>query len=144
MSQIRWVTPDFAVSPQIDARVVGEAAALGFKSVVNNRPDGEALGQPKGEEIAAAAAAHGLQYRAVPFSGPPPPATVEALSDLLGALPAPVLAYCRTGTRSIMAWAMAQALVGARPVDELILLAEKAGYDLSGARPALETLSPRH
>lgn len=117
---------------------------MGFKTLLNNRPDGEAPGQAQGGDIAAAAAAHGLAYRALPFAGPPPPATVAALSELLDQAPGPVLAYCRSGTRSIMAWAMAQALTGARPVDELITLAREAGYDLAGTRAALEALSPTH
>lgn len=117
---------------------------MGFKTIIANRPDGEALGQPKGDEIRAAAAAQGLHYAALPFAGPPPPATVEAMGDLLQEAPAPVLAYCRTGTRSIMAWAMAQALTGARAPDEIITLAKNAGYDLAGTREALEALSPRH
>lgn len=143
MNQIRWVTPDFAVSPQIDSDTVAEAAAKGFKTIMNNRPDGEALGQPKGDDIAAAAAAHGLEYRSLPFVGPPPPVTVDAMSRVLQEAPGPVLAYCRTGSRSIMAWAMAQALSGTRSSDELITLAKNAGYDLSRTREALEALSPR-
>lgn len=143
MSQIRWITPEFAVTGQMDGNAVAEAATMGFKTIVNNRPDGEAMGQPKGDEIAAAAASQGLEYRSLPFAGPPPPVTVDAMSRVLQEAPSPVLAFCRTGNRSIMAWAMAQALSGTRSADQLITLAKNAGYDLSGTRVALEALSPR-
>ena len=143
MSQIRWVTPDFAVSPQLDANGVAEAATLGFKTILNNRPDGEAPDQPKGAEIATAAASHGLEYKALPFAGPPPPVTVDAMTHVLQETSGPVLAFCRSGARSITAWAMAQALTGARSADELITLAKNAGYDLARTREALEALSPK-
>jgi uncharacterized protein (TIGR01244 family) len=66
--------------------------------------------------------------------------TAAALDEANG----PVLAYCRTGTRSITAWALAQALAGSSHTpDEIIALAQKAGYDLSGARGALEALAPK-
>lgn len=143
MTELKWVTPQFAVAPQITAGDVAIAAAQGIKTIINNRPDGEVPGQPKGEELRQAAAAQSLAYYALPFAGPPPPATVADMAVLLDRSTAPVLACCRTGTRSITAWGMAQALSGARRPDEIIALARKAGYDLSGAREALETLAPR-
>ncbi len=65
--------------------------------------------------------------------------TAEALDEANS----PVLAYCRSGARSITAWALAQALAGSHTPDEIIALAQKAGYDLTGARGALETLAPK-
>lgn len=143
MAEFRWVTPDFAVAAQLAPGDIARAATGGFVTLINNRPEGEEPGQPKGAEIRAAAEAAHLAYQAIPFAGPPPPGVVAATADLLEQASGPVLAYCRTGTRSIMAWAMAQALSGTRPANEIIALAAKAGYDLSGARGAIEALAPR-
>ncbi len=122
---------------------MARAAELGFKTIVNNRPDNEALGQPSGAEIRAAAEAAGLAFVDIPFSGRPPPAVVAETALLLEREAGPVLAYCRTGTRSINAWALATALAGTIRPNEIIALAEKAGYDLEGARGALETVAPK-
>jgi uncharacterized protein (TIGR01244 family) len=143
MIEIHRVTPDFAVAGQLSPADLAQAAADGFKMIVKNRPEGEDIGQPSDAEMEAAATAAGLDFRALPFSGPPPPAMVAETAMLLENARGPVLAYCRTGKRSIMAWAMAQALEGARSPDEIIALAGKAGYDLAGARGALEGLSPK-
>ena len=144
MSAFKPVTSDFAVSPQIRAEDLAGLAAAGFRTIVNNRPDGEAPDQASGAEIAAAAAAHGLTYKALPYAGgPPSPAVIEQTAALLAAAPGPILAYCRTGTRSIMAWGMAQALEGNLAPDEIIAKAAEAGYDLAGVRGALERLAPK-
>jgi uncharacterized protein (TIGR01244 family) len=143
MTVFRLVTPEFSVAGQIDATDVARAAELGFKTLINNRPDREEPGQPSGEAIKAAAEAAGLRYRSLPYAGQPPPNVVAETALLLEQAPGPVLAYCRTGTRSIKAWALAQALAGTRRPDEIIALAAKAGYDLREARGALETLAPK-
>lgn len=143
MTDFQRVTSDFAVAGQLNPGDFARAAAAGFKTVVNNRPEGEEAGQPSEAEVKAAAAAAGLTYRSVPFAGAPPPGAVAATAELLEEAAGPVLAYCRTGRRSITAWAMAQALSGERRPNEIIALAAKAGYDLEGARGALETLAPR-
>jgi len=143
MTEFRAVTPDFAVAAQLSVDDVARAAVQGFKTIVKNRPEGEDADQPKEGEIRAAADAAGLQFRVIPFSGAPSPSAVAETATLLEETPAPVLAYCRSGRRSIMAWAMAQALAGVHRPDELIELAAKAGYDLEGARGALETLAPK-
>lgn len=143
MTEFHTVTPDFAVAGQITPADVARAAAEGFKVLVCNRPDGEDPGQATAAEIKAAAEAAGLTYRALPYQGPTPPGIVGETAALLEETKGPVLAYCRTGKRSIMAWALAQALSGDKRPDEIIALAAKAGYDLSGARGALDTLAPK-
>lgn len=143
MSQFRTVTPEFSVAEQLQPVDFAAAAAAGFKTVINNRPEGEGADQPKEAEVRAAAEAAGLKFLSLPFSGLPMPAIVAETATMLEGAPGPVLAYCRTGTRSITAWAMAQALSGARSPDEIIALAAKAGYDLERARGALETLAPK-
>jgi sulfide:quinone oxidoreductase len=122
---------------------IARAGAEGYKVLVINRPEGEDPDQPKLAEIRAAAEAAGLQFHALPFTGPPPPAAVGETAQILEQAPGPVLAYCRTGRRSIMAWSMAEALAGNMSPDEIIAAATKAGYDLAGARGALDTLAPK-
>jgi sulfide:quinone oxidoreductase len=93
-------------------------------------------------EAETAARAAGLAYQALQFTGAPPPGVVAEVAALLDQRPGPVLAYCRTGARSLTAWAMAQALCGARAPDEIIALAKNAGYDLAGIRGVLARLAP--
>lgn len=144
MSEFKRVTPDFAVAAQLSADDIARAATEGFTTIIVNRPDGEQPGQPSTNEIKAAALAAGLNFKAIPFQGlPPAPAIVMETAAALDEAKGPVLAYCRSGTRSITAWALAQALAGSHTPDEIIALAQKAGYDLSGARGALETLAPK-
>lgn len=142
MSEFRTVTPDFAVAPQLDLEDFARAAAAGFKIVVNNRPDREQPNQMTGAEAEAAAKAAGLRYVALPFTGAPAPAIVAETAALLDEAEGPVLAYCKSGTRSVTAWAFAQALSGRRRPEEIIALAAGAGYDLAGARGALDRLAP--
>lgn len=143
MTEFHRVTPHFAVAGQVTLDDVARAAAEGFKVLVVNRPEGEDPEQPKLAEIRAAAESAGLRFRVLPFTGPPPPAAVAETAEIIEEAPGPVLAYCRTGRRSIMAWAMAEALTGNKTPDEIIALAAKAGYDLAGARGALDTLAPK-
>ncbi|HWE45480.1 MAG TPA: TIGR01244 family sulfur transferase [Caulobacteraceae bacterium] len=125
------VTGDFAVAGQIEPSDVAAAAAQGFRLIVNNRPDGEEPGQPSGAEIEAAARAAGLAYTGVPIRGRPGPAQIEAMTQALAAADGPVLAYCRSGMRSIAAWALSEGATGARTRMELVGLARDAGFDLS-------------
>jgi uncharacterized protein (TIGR01244 family) len=142
MTEFRSVTPDFAVAPQLTADDFAAAAAAGFKAVINNRPDGEAPGQLNSDEARAAAEAAGLAYHHIPVEGGPSPAVVaETAAALEAARAGPVLAYCRTGTRSVSAWAMAQAVAGAHSPDEIVALAGEAGYDLRGAKGLLQRLA---
>lgn len=142
MSDFRRVTPEFSVSPQLALPDFAAAAAAGFTTIINNRPDGEAPGQLSSEEARAAAEAVGLTYRHIPVRGAPSMAAAAEMSAALEAARAgPVLAYCRSGTRSATVWAMAQAVSGARSVDEIMAQAAGAGYDLSGAKSALQALA---
>ena len=133
MADIRSVTPEFATAPQLAPADMAEAAALGFRLVINNRPDGEAPAQPTSAQMEAAARAAGMNYVAIPFAGlPPSPQQVEAVRRAVASADGPVLAFCRSGTRSINAWAMGQAQDGRDPA-ELARLGAAVGYDLSGA-----------
>ncbi len=143
MTEYIRVTPEFAVAGQLELADIARASAEGFSTIIVNRPDGEDPGQPREAEMKAAAEAAGMRFVSLPYQGQTPPGVVGETATLLDETKGPVLAYCRTGKRSIMAWALAQALSGARGPDEIIALAAKAGYDLAGARGALDTLAPK-
>jgi uncharacterized protein (TIGR01244 family) len=141
MTDIRRIDDRISVAPQITPWDVSEIARAGFVAIVNNRPDDEEPGQPEGAEIRAAAEAAGLSYTEIPithagFSHP----QVEAMVAALDAAGGPVLAYCRSGTRSCNLWALASAKAGGEP-GELVVKGAGAGYDLSGIRPLLDQLS---
>lgn len=137
----RKIDDSILVSPQIAPADLTDAAAAGVTLVINNRPDDEEAGQPSGDAIAAAAQAAGLAYTAIPvthsgFSH----AQVDAMVSALGQAGGPVLAYCRSGTRSTYLWALARAKNGDSP-HLLVEKAAAAGYDLTPIRPMLDALS---
>jgi uncharacterized protein (TIGR01244 family) len=133
MSNFRRVTETFAVSPQIQVEDVARAAAEGFALIINNRPDEEAPDQPSGAQIAAAAEKAGIAYLHLPVIGGPTRQQAEATYSAVHEAGGPVLAFCRSGTRSINTWALGEALAG-EPRETLIAAAAQAGYDL---RPLL-------
>jgi len=133
----RKLDETISVAGQIEPADVAEAARRGFTFIINNRPDGEAPDQPSAAEMKAAADAAGLGYAAIPithagFSED----QVVAMGQALAAAPGPVLAFCRSGTRSTLIWALARARAGDAPA-ELSAKAAAAGYDLSPIRPLL-------
>jgi uncharacterized protein (TIGR01244 family) len=99
---VRAVAPDVCVAPQLTPEAMAEAAAAGFRSVINNRPDFEhGPDQPSSAAMAAAAAAAGLEYRHLPVDGGwQSPEEIAAFAKLLQELPRPILAFCRSGARS--------------------------------------------
>ena len=136
-AMFRKLDETISVAGQIAPGDIADAAAQGFTFVVNNRPDDEQPGQPGGAEIETAARAAGLGYRAIPithagFSENQGAAMREALE----AAPGPVLAFCRSGTRSTLVWALARARMG-DDAGSLAAKAEAAGYDLSPVRALL-------
>jgi uncharacterized protein (TIGR01244 family) len=138
----RQLEDGLAVSPQIAPEEVAAVAAAGFRMIVNNRPDGEEPGQPSGAEIEAAAAAAGLAYRHIPVtSATLGPEAVEAFARARGEADGKVFAFCRSGTRCTVLWALSSAKEGARSPDELIETALGQGYDISNLRPALQRLA---
>ncbi len=98
----RPIAPDISVAPQLSPASMAQAAAAGFRSVVNNRPDFEhGPDQPTSAEIEAAAHAAGLEYRHLPVDGAyQSPEQIAAFAALLAELPRPLLAFCRSGARS--------------------------------------------
>lgn len=108
--QLRPLTDEVCVAPQLPPEAMAEVARAGFRSVINNRPDFEGgPEQPTSSAIEAAARAAGLEYRHLPVApGYQSPEEAAAFATLLQELPKPVLAFCRTGTRSTKLFVMAQ------------------------------------
>jgi len=106
---LRAVAPDVCVAPQLSPEAMAEVARLGFKSVINNRPDFEhGPDQPSNADIASAAAQAGLSYRYLPVSGGyQTPEEVAEMARLLAELDRPILAFCRSGARSANLYALA-------------------------------------
>ncbi|KWA77602.1 NAD(FAD)-dependent dehydrogenase [Burkholderia ubonensis] len=139
---IRKLTDTLSVSPQITAADLPALSAAGFRAIVCNRPDGEGPDQPTVAEIRAAAAPLGIAVHDLPVdSGKVTDDQAVRFGALIASLPAPVLAYCRTGTRSATLWALSQA--GLRPLDDIVATAAAAGYDLAGIAPRVAARGQR-
>lgn len=137
----RTVTDSFLASPQISTDDVTEAANQGVTLIINNRPDEEDPNQPSGASIAAAAQDAGLAYVAIPvthagFSVPQVEAMRTALDDNSGK----TLAFCRSGTRSTLLWALAEAHDGRDP-ESVANEAANAGYDVSPIRSIMDAFA---
>ena len=138
MSDFRKLSDQVWASPQITNDDVAEAAKRGFRMIVNNRPDNESDDQVPGATIEAAARAAGMQYCAIPithagFSEP----QVVAMEEVLAKAEGPILAYCRSGTRSTLLWSLAQAKSGMAP-GAIAEAAANAGYDVAPIRAAID------
>ncbi|WP_320176769.1 TIGR01244 family sulfur transferase [Roseovarius pacificus] len=134
---IRRITDDYAVSPQISPDDIPEIMAAGFRSIMCNRPDGEDYGQPEFDAVAEAARAEGIEVRCVPIvSGMVTPQAAQDFAAALEDMPKPMLAYCRSGTRCTMLWSIAS--YGRLSGDEIVSAARDAGYDMSGLVRQLE------
>lgn len=130
--------PSLSVSPQLIEADVAQAARDGFRAIIDNRPDGEEPGQLSANDVQVLTAAHGMGFAHVPtIGGKVTDEDVAGMADALAGLEGPVLAYCRTGTRSTMLWALSEA--GTQPADAIIATAAAAGYDLAALRLRLET-----
>ncbi|TVP52401.1 MAG: TIGR01244 family phosphatase [Halomonadaceae bacterium] len=134
--EIRTLSPFFSVSPQITPEDVGVIAALGFKTIISNRPDQESESQPDNTLIRAATERAGLDWHHMPvISGNITEQDVDQFQDLIHRANGPVLAFCRTGTRCASLWAMSQARQ--HDVDAVLQATQAAGYDLTGSRQRL-------
>lgn len=131
MSMFKQLDEKTLVAGQIAPEHLAEARKEGVTLVVNNRPDGEDPGQPTGAEIEAAARAAGIDYRHVPIDRGMGPTHVEAMREAMAAAgEGKLLAYCRSGMRSTLAWAVACREQGV-PREELERRARAAGFSLA-------------
>lgn len=138
---LRQLTPELSVSSQIHPEELTALAAEGFRVLINNRPDAEVGPDENSAAMKAAAEAAGLEYREIPFvPGQVTPDMVEAQAEAL-ALPGRKIAYCRSGNRSTVLWALSRA--GEEPTADLVETAASAGYDISGVRPLIDSIAAR-
>ncbi len=128
---VKKISNELSVSGQIAVDDVAALAEQGFRAVICNRPDGEGPDQPNFEEIEEAAKKAGMEARYIPIvSGKVGDDDAQAFGDALQSLPKPVLAYCRSGTRSTTLWSLAQA--DRMALADILAAAKRAGYDMSG------------
>ncbi|WP_151720447.1 TIGR01244 family sulfur transferase [Gemmobacter serpentinus] len=134
--EIRALTPTYAVSPQIALDDLAAIKAAGYVTLIDNRPDAEIPPHLHTDPMRAAAEAAGLRFIANPvIGGAITEANVAAQRDAIAGSDGPVFAYCASGNRSSVVWALAHA--GTAPADELIAIPARFGYDLEWLRPAL-------
>ena len=135
---IKPLTPDLSVMPQVSEADIAELARQGFKSIIGNRPESEAPEQPAWTTIAAAAQSHGMKARHIPVvASQIGDDDVAAFAAALRDLPTPIAAFCRTGTRSTILWALAND--GSHSANERIRIAAAQGYDLEPFRARIES-----
>ena len=133
----KQLTPQLHVASQISKDDIPAIAALGFKVILNNRPDGEGEGQPLAAEIEAEAKAHGIKYIYQPVVGTAiTDENVENFGATITANEGLIFAHCRTGTRCTILWMLSQAKD--KSADELLATAAKAGYSLEQVRGRIE------
>lgn len=139
---IRAITPVYAVSPQIAPEDLAAIKAAGYTTIINNRPDGEIPPHLQHRQMQAAATVLGLTYvQNTVIGGAMTDANVVAQGAAIAAASGPVLAYCASGNRSSVVWALANA--GKMPTDDLIALPAKFGYQLEGLRGQINALADK-
>lgn len=137
---IRQITADYSVSPQIALEDIPAIKEAGFKAIINNRPDAEIPAELGSDAMKATVEAAGMVYVENPV-------THQALNmemvriqlDTIATTGGPVLAYCASGTRSSIVWSLGQA--GKMPTDAIIEATARAGYDLAGLRSRINDLA---
>lgn len=142
---IKRLSDTVFVSPQISSRNLNALVTQGITTIVNNRPDSEVPRQPKHTTLKTKAQSLGIDYHFLPITpGEMCEQDIATFAKILSTAPGPILAFCRTGTRSTNLWAHAQiraqirAQTGAMSADDIIQSAKTAGYDLSNIRHLLE------
>ncbi|MBO9467021.1 TIGR01244 family phosphatase [Tropicibacter sp. R15_0] len=136
---IRQITPSYFVSPQIspeDAQTIKDA---GFVRVICNRPDAEIPPSHQADAMGEAMRAAGLEFEVLPLTHQTMTPENVARQMELASAEGPVLAYCASGTRCTVIWALSQATE--KSADEILSTAANAGYDLAGLRPTLDAIA---
>ena len=138
--EIRSITPDYAVAGQITSEDVAALKTAGFTRVICNRPDSEVSPDLRADAVRTAVEAAGLDWVDNPVdSAGMTPENIALQRQALTTANGPVFAYCRSGTRSAIAWALSQA--GSTPTESLITAAARGGYDLNAYRARIEELA---
>ena len=134
---IRRITDRYHVSPQISPEDIPAIKAAGITTIICNRPDGEVPPDLQADSMKAAVEAEGLAFEVLPLTHQTmTPDNVARQKAMVEAADGPVLAYCASGTRCTVVWALGEA--GTQPTDAILATAAEAGYDISGLRPALD------
>ena len=134
--KIAILTPNVSVLPQPNIANISALADRGYRSIISNRPEGEAPDQPEWNQLKAAAAARNMEAVQIPvIASQITGADIRAFRDALERMPKPIAAFCRTGIRSTLLWALANE--ASLTVDERVSIAAKEGYDLEPFRPLL-------
>ena len=134
---VKALSPNVSVSSQLSVEEAAAAFRNGFRSIIGNRPDGEAPGQPRWADVEAAAQAAGLETRHIPVSGNAiDQAAVAEFAQALETMPKPVLAYCGSGRRSAILWALSNN--GSLTAEERIRTGKRAGFDFEPLRERME------
>jgi len=130
------IAPGLSATGKLDRADIEALAAAGVKTIINNRPDGEDPGQLPASDARALAASHGIAYHHIPVTGPTlSRADVEAFAAVLRSAAQPMVAHCRSGTRSTLLWALTRLDDGA-DANALIATAARYGIDIA-ALPAI-------
>jgi uncharacterized protein (TIGR01244 family) len=138
----RKISPTYFVAPQIDAADVAALVKSGFTRVICNRPDAEVPASHQHDAMAQAAKTAGLEFVYHPLTHTTmTPENIAKQRELAETATGPVLAYCASGTRCSIVWALGQA--DTLSVDEIIAATQAAGYDLANMRQTLEAISRR-
>ena len=138
---VKALSPNLSVSPQLSVEDAAAVGLNGFKSIIGNRPDGESPNQPSWAEVEAAARAAGLETRHIPVSGNAiDQAAVAEFAQALETMPKPVLAYCGSGRRSAILWALSNN--GSLTAEERIRTGKRAGFDFEPLRERMEPPPP--
>ncbi|WP_293575930.1 TIGR01244 family sulfur transferase [Phaeobacter sp.] len=136
----RILSPRYTVSPQISVEDLSRIAEAGYQTIICNRPDEEVPPSHQAAAIQTAAEALGLTFEVLPLTHQTmTPDNVARQKAIIEAAETPVFAYCASGTRCSVVWALGQA--SEQSVDDILLAAAKAGYQLDGLRPTLEALA---
>ncbi|MGD1881314.1 MAG: TIGR01244 family sulfur transferase [Paracoccaceae bacterium] len=134
---MRQITTDYFVSPQLDPTDMEDAARAGVTTIICNRPDPEIPPSHQAQALEAAAKAEGLAFVLLPLTHDTmTPENVAKHRAAIEASEGPTLAYCASGTRSTVVWALGEA--AETPADDILFKAQAAGYDLEGLRPSLD------
>jgi len=144
MVALRYITPDFAVAPQLEVFDFADIAARRFGAVIDNRPDDE-----PGVAVASGEAGTRARHADLEFAYLPAGSNdlfdidlIDHIDRALHTMPGPVLAYCKSGTRSAILWAVAT--VRHRPVDEVLDQLAAAGFDFAFLRDEFEAEAARY
>lgn len=142
MVDVKKLSEEFAAAPQLTQQDFETLASAGYKTIINNRPDGEEAGQLSAADAQEIAQKEGLNYLHVPVTMSDLNAEkIQQFEQALKDSPKPILAHCRSGMRSSILWAIAKIKNGQMSIEEVISTAAQQGYDLSRVRPLLEQYS---